>query len=572
MSREVNAQAFTVGSDIYFNSGKYNPQSESGKHLLAHELTHTLQQSGNVQRRIQRTVDRVEINCGDNQIKFVHDGEVTPYSLNHCDLTDGTYDAMVRLSPNRVDFDLGTVGEGTRFDFSYSIAPGQPSPNNFFRGQSRVPVICSNSPGSSADPGSIRFNVRQISGSEFFDLTGNSIESIPEGVMMPLSNFLNRSFAPVAGPSVAGASYFSPTPWSFIPKNVTGILWTQGHTSVFSTPSNALSPTIRGYRGNLLYYLGEMAPWVGRQCTIQLHEGVPGGFVNDAWFPLFPGEHDFVFQPRTQQQAIDFASRIDRTTYGGDYTYSPPRAQPDSILGEVRPTESGLNAELTSRGRAPMCTNNCITVPQSEIVDAIGGRPTTASGVDVMTGTRPDGTVDPHYAGRGRLMTEAMTEGPIPEGATRMRITVTPGGSAGMFVIRGAGKVMLVYGIYHTASRILETPSGQLPVVISEEAGSWTGGILGSALGAAAAGAVFCSPTGPLDAVCVVGGFVGGLLFGIAGSTVGQAVGHTIGEYVVDPVVNTVNEYVVEPVVNKATEVNAEMTRGIYNLYGVPYF
>jgi peptidoglycan/xylan/chitin deacetylase (PgdA/CDA1 family) len=55
MSSELNAQAFTVGNDIYFNSGKYNPSSESGKHLLAHELTHTMQQSkGGINRRIQR--------------------------------------------------------------------------------------------------------------------------------------------------------------------------------------------------------------------------------------------------------------------------------------------------------------------------------------------------------------------------------------------------------------------------------------------------------------------------------------------------------------------------------------
>jgi Domain of unknown function (DUF4157) len=53
MSRELNAQAFTVGSDIYFNSGKYNPLSESGKHLLAHELTHTVQQGAATQ--IQKT-------------------------------------------------------------------------------------------------------------------------------------------------------------------------------------------------------------------------------------------------------------------------------------------------------------------------------------------------------------------------------------------------------------------------------------------------------------------------------------------------------------------------------------
>lgn len=46
MSKDLNAQAFTHGSDIYFNSGKYDSNSNSGKHLLAHELTHTLQQGG----------------------------------------------------------------------------------------------------------------------------------------------------------------------------------------------------------------------------------------------------------------------------------------------------------------------------------------------------------------------------------------------------------------------------------------------------------------------------------------------------------------------------------------------
>jgi len=46
MNKRLKAQAFTHGNDIYFNSGKYNPKSEEGKHLLAHELTHTIQQGG----------------------------------------------------------------------------------------------------------------------------------------------------------------------------------------------------------------------------------------------------------------------------------------------------------------------------------------------------------------------------------------------------------------------------------------------------------------------------------------------------------------------------------------------
>ena len=44
MNRGLGAQAFTHGNDIYFNSGKYDPESNTGKHLLAHELTHTVQQ------------------------------------------------------------------------------------------------------------------------------------------------------------------------------------------------------------------------------------------------------------------------------------------------------------------------------------------------------------------------------------------------------------------------------------------------------------------------------------------------------------------------------------------------
>lgn len=44
LNNDLQAQAFTHGRDIYFNEGKFDPSSSSGKHLLAHELTHTIQQ------------------------------------------------------------------------------------------------------------------------------------------------------------------------------------------------------------------------------------------------------------------------------------------------------------------------------------------------------------------------------------------------------------------------------------------------------------------------------------------------------------------------------------------------
>jgi hypothetical protein len=43
-AQAVNANAYTVGSDIVFRSGQYDPSSPSGQRTLAHELSHVLQQ------------------------------------------------------------------------------------------------------------------------------------------------------------------------------------------------------------------------------------------------------------------------------------------------------------------------------------------------------------------------------------------------------------------------------------------------------------------------------------------------------------------------------------------------
>jgi hypothetical protein len=43
-ARSVQAHAYTVGNDVVFQSDKYAPESDSGKRMLAHELTHVVQQ------------------------------------------------------------------------------------------------------------------------------------------------------------------------------------------------------------------------------------------------------------------------------------------------------------------------------------------------------------------------------------------------------------------------------------------------------------------------------------------------------------------------------------------------
>jgi hypothetical protein len=54
-ARSVGARAYTSGSDIVFDSGEYAPASSEGRRLIAHELTHVVQQRGTAPgRMIQR--------------------------------------------------------------------------------------------------------------------------------------------------------------------------------------------------------------------------------------------------------------------------------------------------------------------------------------------------------------------------------------------------------------------------------------------------------------------------------------------------------------------------------------
>ena len=46
LNRSLQARAFTTGQDIFFRGGEYNPGSGGGKELVAHELTHVVQQNG----------------------------------------------------------------------------------------------------------------------------------------------------------------------------------------------------------------------------------------------------------------------------------------------------------------------------------------------------------------------------------------------------------------------------------------------------------------------------------------------------------------------------------------------
>ncbi|WP_146048770.1 DUF4157 domain-containing protein [Pseudanabaena sp. BC1403] len=53
LNKSIQAKAFTTGQDLFFRQGAYEPSSRSGQELIAHELTHVVQQNGGAVQRSQ---------------------------------------------------------------------------------------------------------------------------------------------------------------------------------------------------------------------------------------------------------------------------------------------------------------------------------------------------------------------------------------------------------------------------------------------------------------------------------------------------------------------------------------
>jgi len=82
-AREVNALAYTVGRNVVFGAGRYAPQTGEGKGLLAHELTHVVQQSSEMQLlpatlEITDPADTAERNAQDTANSIVQGQSITP--------------------------------------------------------------------------------------------------------------------------------------------------------------------------------------------------------------------------------------------------------------------------------------------------------------------------------------------------------------------------------------------------------------------------------------------------------------------------------------------------------------
>ncbi len=76
-AQAVNAKAFTLGQDVVFGAGEYKPDHEDGKRLIAHELTHVVQQNGAASAQINRNTIYREPAANERKLFGLPKGGVT---------------------------------------------------------------------------------------------------------------------------------------------------------------------------------------------------------------------------------------------------------------------------------------------------------------------------------------------------------------------------------------------------------------------------------------------------------------------------------------------------------------
>ncbi len=102
MSSIINARAFTLGNDIYFNQGQFSPNTTEGQRLVAHELTHVVQGTG----KVGRTPQAIE---SEEQGSSISAGDVAETILYISNLCNDIYSAFQSLKSYKEIYQLGKL-------------------------------------------------------------------------------------------------------------------------------------------------------------------------------------------------------------------------------------------------------------------------------------------------------------------------------------------------------------------------------------------------------------------------------------------------------------------------------
>jgi len=113
-AKDINAEAFTVGKDIYFGADRYQPDTLAGKKLLAHELTHTVQQ-GNASAPASSDLDISK--PGDSEeveADAMAERVVSRHAASSTAVTKQNTGTIQRYSWEELENDAASVGEAVQ--------------------------------------------------------------------------------------------------------------------------------------------------------------------------------------------------------------------------------------------------------------------------------------------------------------------------------------------------------------------------------------------------------------------------------------------------------------------------
>ncbi|MDP9076956.1 MAG: DUF4157 domain-containing protein [Bacteroidota bacterium] len=100
-AQSINALAYTTGSNIVFNSGQYSPDSDNGKKLMAHELTHVVQQSGGT-KSIQKAPATKSSETNQSVTETITNAPASASSWNKTITWNSKFQIVYDLASNRI--------------------------------------------------------------------------------------------------------------------------------------------------------------------------------------------------------------------------------------------------------------------------------------------------------------------------------------------------------------------------------------------------------------------------------------------------------------------------------------
>lgn len=125
-SSALNAAAFTVGNQIHFGAGQFNPGSGEGRELIAHELTHTIQQGAapQSQRQIQRSPAPQVVERSVPAVQRLGLGDALNYFAEHANFIPGFRMFTLVLGVNPINMRAVDRSPGNLLRAVVELMPG----------------------------------------------------------------------------------------------------------------------------------------------------------------------------------------------------------------------------------------------------------------------------------------------------------------------------------------------------------------------------------------------------------------------------------------------------------------